>query len=167
MTKESKLQPKCYENRIWNVINCYNSWINATLEDCAALENNQMIPSTKKKFPLQLFGKVEFWTPTAFIIHVVTEKQKRAIIRDAIKFTEIFLLILKTSLPSKKHCNDFHFNLPVRNYQYPYSSHSNYYLIKKPCKSSFADVLFTIVFNLNRNINNGTVSKKNFPKYIF
>ena len=122
-----------------------------------------MIISTAKRVPSQQIAGYEFSIPTAFIFHVITERQKRAFVTDATNFTEILIFISINSLPFEKHSKDFYSIPLVREHLDSFPSHTHF----KTCESSFADVPFTVVFNLIKSIITGTFSTKINPKPMY
>ena len=45
-------------------------------------ENSHMIPSTSKNLPEQQVTRSEFSIPLPFVLHIMTERQERALLRE-------------------------------------------------------------------------------------
>ena len=77
-------------------------------------ESNKMIPSTSRSVPPQQVTRSEFSAPTPFAFHVITERQKRTFITDAINLTASLICNSTSSLPFETHSN-FFFNPSLEN----------------------------------------------------
>ena len=119
--------------------------------------------STAKRVPSQQIAGYEFSIPTPFIFHVITEKQKRAFVTGATNFTENLIYISINSLPFEKHSEDFYSIPLVREHLDSFPTYTHF----KTCESSFADLPFTLVFKLVKNIITGTFSTKINPKPMY
>ena len=106
-----------------------------------------MVHSTSKKVPPERFARSEFSFPTPFVFHVNTESQKRAIVTDAINFTDNLVYISKNFLPFEKHCIDVH-SIPLIREHHDFIL---FYLPYKTCERSFANLLVTVVCNPVKN----------------
>ena len=80
----------------------------------------QLIPSTSKKVPPQQVARSEFSHTTSLLFHVITERQKRAFITDAIKVTENILYDSLICLPFERHCKDVYSIARVREHHNSY-----------------------------------------------
>ena len=79
-------------------------------------ETTKMIPSTSKKVPPQQVTRSELSIPTAFVFHVITERQKRAIFKDAVSSTGNSKLSSPSWLTFGKHCIDFFSNPLIKEH---------------------------------------------------
>ena len=61
----------------------------------------KMMPPTSEKIPSQKIATPDFPKPTPFIFHVVTERQERVFVGDAISFTENLKYTSTKFLPLK------------------------------------------------------------------
>ena len=104
-------------------------------------KKTRLIPSTSKKVQAQQVARSELTFPTPIVRHFITERQNRASITDAINFTEN----QTNSLPFETHFKDIYSILLIRGHH----ESSLFYIHHKTCKSSFAVVLFHVLFNLN------------------
>ena len=71
-----------------NMIQQLNQLDSEFQHDNISPENSVLIPSTSEKVPPQQVSGSELSIPKPFVFHVITERQRRAIITVAISFTE-------------------------------------------------------------------------------
>ena len=114
-----------------------------------------MITSLLKKVLPQQIARSEFCIPTPFVFHVITERQKRAIITDAISFTEGTIYNSTNFSPFEKHQNDSYATPLIREH-HDFCLYCTQY---KTFESSSADVPFTVLFSPAKNVNTGIFSK--------
>ena len=112
-------------------------------DETTTLETNQMIPSTSKRVPSEQVAGSDFAIPTPFIFHIVTERQKRDLIKDAISFFENLIYNTTYSVVFETPCTDICAILSIREHHDP----DFCYIYYKICETRFADVPFTVVFN--------------------
>ena len=65
--------------------------------DKVTSENSKMTPTTPKRVLPQQLARSGFPIPIPFVLDVITEKQKRTFLADALNFTDILYIIQQTS----------------------------------------------------------------------
>ena len=83
-----------------------NQLDNESQHDNFLLSKTQLTPSKSKKVSPKHVVRSEVSIHSAFVFHVITERQERAFITDVINSTKNHIFRSTMSLPSEKHCND-------------------------------------------------------------
>ena len=115
--------------------------------DNITLESSQVILSISKNLGPQQVLRFEWSIPTSFISHIKRERQKRAIITDAICFAQKIIFVSTTSLLFEKHFIAIYPILVIKEH---HDSYLCYYQDKICIKIS--GVHFTVVFNPRKNV---------------
>ena len=72
------------------------------------LEKFQWILSTSKKVPSQQVTWSDISIPLPILLHVMTERRKRAFVIDAIRSNDNLIITSTKSLHCEEHCNDIY-----------------------------------------------------------
>ena len=126
-------------------------------------EQLQLAPSTSRRVPPIQTSRAETQVPFPFIFNATTQRQQRALIVDAIRFTENLIYNSTNSLPFETKLNSIYSIPLIREHHDAYL----YFINSKTCEASYSDNSFNINFNPVPNVNTKTFSKTIIRHDIF
>ena len=118
-------------------------------------EQLQLAPSTSRRAPPMQTSRAETQVPFPFIFNATTQRQQRALIVDAIRFTENLIYNSTNSLPFETKLNNIYSIPLIREHHDAYL----YFINSKTCEASYSDTSFNINFTPVPNVNTKTFSK--------
>ena len=134
--------------------------------DTASIVHNEQLllaPSTSRRAPPIQTSRAENQVPLPFVFNATTQRQQRALIVDAIRFTENLVYNSTNSLPFETEVNSIYSIPLIREHHDAYL----FFINSKTCEANYSDNSFNVNFPPVPNVNTKTFSKTINPQDIF
>ena len=126
-------------------------------------EQLRLAPSTSRRAPPIQTSRAENQVPLPFVFNATTQRQQRALIVDAIRFTENLVYNSTNSLPFENELNSIYSIPLIREHHDAYL----FFINSKTCEANYSDNSFNVNFPPVPNVNTKTFSKTINPHDIF